>query len=179
MGHLKAEYDVAFLCYIQPANMTSQQYADSLVAEWCKIAEIHLEGSVSDMFIKSVAASLCRSFYLYWAQNPKAYFTDVTFQAEFFLSIRKSASKALKTQFNCKRESRLKSTLNNRNTTNVIKMDIGNSMPSSRRPSQTQPVPRIKSSQQQTTAISSELFIRLLCRLLVRLFARSVTIHRI
>lgn len=43
------EFDAAILWYMQPLNMTPQQYADGLVAKSFKVANIYDEGSLNDV----------------------------------------------------------------------------------------------------------------------------------
>lgn len=46
-----AKYDVTIFHYVQPANMTSQQFSDDLIAKSCKVAGVYDESTLNHVFI--------------------------------------------------------------------------------------------------------------------------------
>lgn len=62
-----AEYDAAVLCNMLPANMTTQQYADNLVAKSCMVADVYDGEALKEEFIEGVEESIRHSLRHYWA----------------------------------------------------------------------------------------------------------------
>lgn len=87
--HTIAKYDVSILQYTQPANVTFQQYADSLVTKLCKVAVVCDEGTVKNVFNKNVSQSIRHSLKNCCATNPQASFTSIAIQAEPLPAIQK------------------------------------------------------------------------------------------
>lgn len=65
-----AKFDAAILWYMQLANITSQEYADYLVAKSCKVADVYDEGKLNDVFIERVISSIGEILRNYQAQKP-------------------------------------------------------------------------------------------------------------
>lgn len=67
-----AEYDAAIFHYMQPDKTTHQQYANDLVAKYCKVAHVYDKGTLKDVFVEGVDASIRHSLRHFWAQDPQA-----------------------------------------------------------------------------------------------------------
>lgn len=52
------KYEAAILRYMQLANMTLQRYAEDLISKSCKVADLYDEGTLNDVFIERVDASI-------------------------------------------------------------------------------------------------------------------------
>lgn len=72
-----AEDDAVVLRYVQPSNMTRQQYANDLVARSCKAADVFNESTLNVVFIKAYDTSIRHSLRIYRTSNLQAYLTDV------------------------------------------------------------------------------------------------------
>lgn len=69
--------------------MTLQQFADYLIAKFCKAANVHDVSTLNDAFIESVGASIRHSLHDYWASLPYADLPDIAFHAASLLAIQK------------------------------------------------------------------------------------------
>lgn len=87
-----AEFDTAVLRYMQPANMTTQQYADVQLTNTCKVVDMYDESTLKDVFIGGMDLSIRHSLRQSWAQNPQADVAEIEFQAKSLLSIQKDAN---------------------------------------------------------------------------------------
>lgn len=81
---------------MQPANMTPLQYANDLVAESSKVADVYNKGTYN-VFIEDIDASIRRGVSHCWEQNLRAGLTNIAFQAESLLFVQKRAGNAPKT----------------------------------------------------------------------------------
>lgn len=79
---------------MKPSNMTSQQYADNLVAKSCKVAVFYGDRTQSNVFIEGFYLSIRDSLRHYWAQKPQTDLNDIVIQEEYLPSIQKSTGKA-------------------------------------------------------------------------------------
>lgn len=70
------EYEAAILRYMQPSNITLQQYADDLVAESCMVADTYHKRSVNDAFTEGVDASILHSLRHFCAQDAQVNLAD-------------------------------------------------------------------------------------------------------
>lgn len=87
------EYDAAILHYVQPKNITPQQFAKNLVAKSCKITNVYNKNPLKDVFIEGVCASI-HSLQHNWSTNNQADLTDIAFRAESVLSIQRASKNA-------------------------------------------------------------------------------------
>lgn len=74
---------------MQPSNIATQHYADDIIAESCKDADLYDKEMLNDVFIERADASVPDSLRAYWGQNSLADLTDIACQAESMQSIRK------------------------------------------------------------------------------------------
>lgn len=80
--------------------MTSQQYADNLVARSCKVVIVYEEENENKVSIEMGDASKGHGLRLKWAQNPLVNLTYIAFEEESLLSIMKGATSTPKNHQN-------------------------------------------------------------------------------
>lgn len=88
-----AENASAVLRYVQLSRMTPQQYVDHLIARPFKLDDVYNEGTLSDVFIKGLDASIKYSLRKYRVSNSQAHLPDIAFKVELLLSIQKGLAK--------------------------------------------------------------------------------------
>lgn len=89
-----AEYDSTILRYMQLINLTSQQFADDLIASPWKVADIFHKSVLKYSSIDAVDGSVRHSLRDYWAFYTQADLTDVAFQVYYLLAVQKGSSDA-------------------------------------------------------------------------------------
>lgn len=72
---------------MQPALMTSQQFAEDLIANSCKIATVYDKSTLNDVFVDGVNAFVHHSLRDYWALHPHPDLTNIALHADSFLAI--------------------------------------------------------------------------------------------
>lgn len=87
--------NVATLRYVQLSNMAPQQYADDLIAKSCKVVDVYYESTLNDVFIEGFDAGTKHSLRNYRITNSQEGITDIAFQAESLLTIRKGSGENL------------------------------------------------------------------------------------
>lgn len=90
-----AVYDAAILRYMLRANMIPKHYADDLVTESSKVADVYNEKMQNSVFIEGAEASMRHSVRHYWAQNTQGNCTNFTFQAEALPPVQKNIGNIL------------------------------------------------------------------------------------
>lgn len=72
--------DAAILWYVQPPNMTAQQFPDNSITRSSKVADVYNESTLNDVFNKSVDASFRHSLRNFWATSSQTDLTIIAFQ---------------------------------------------------------------------------------------------------
>lgn len=85
---------------MQPSNITLHQHEDAPEAKSYKVLDGCDEGILNEDFIDGVYTSVHHSLRQYCAQNAQADLTEVEFQVELLLSIRKGVGIETKTNQN-------------------------------------------------------------------------------
>lgn len=64
---------------MQPASVTSHQYAGDRIAKSCEVAGVYKEGTLNDMFIEEDDQTLRYNLRNYWATSSQACLADIEF----------------------------------------------------------------------------------------------------
>lgn len=86
-----ADIGAAILRQLQLANMKPPQLAVNLPVKSCSVTDVYDEGTLNQIFIERIYASICQNSRLYWAQYPQADLSDFVFYGESLLFIKKIA----------------------------------------------------------------------------------------
>lgn len=69
--------------------MTAQQYANNLIAKFCKVVDAYIVGTINKVFVERVDVAIGHSFCKYWLTNSQVDIIEIDFKAESSLAIQK------------------------------------------------------------------------------------------
>lgn len=88
-----AERDSKILRSIHPAHMPPTQYANDHYEKSCRVADVHGESTLNNIFVEGVDPSICHSVPEYLATLSQTDVTDIAFMVQSLLANQKRANK--------------------------------------------------------------------------------------